>query len=554
MTQAIIPDGARAKAPASELPPGPGPAVFRSALSPLAFLERSEAVWPDRTAVVDGDRSWSYAEHGERVRRAADALRSLLNVAPGDRVATLLPNVAPMLELHYAVPGAGAVLVPLNTRLAADDYAYILRHSGATVVVAARSLEGQLTAALDQLPAPHPIVVWQGSSGGQACEYEELLAAAAAGHLARPADEEALLSINYTSGTTGRPKGVMTSHRGAYLHSLGVIADSGLTTRSAYLWTLPMFHCNGWAYTWAVTAAGAAHVCLPQVDPAAIWRSIATTGVTHMCAAPTVVIMMLEAEAAAACEPPVTLFVGGAPPSPTLLARAAGLNIEITHLYGLTETYGPIAVCAWNPGWDELDPGEQAALRARQGVPTLVSDRIRVVDPDLRDVPADGATMGEVVMRGNNVMQGYYRDPDGTAAAFRGGWFHSGDLAVMHPDGYFELRDRLKDIVISGGENIATIEVEQVLSAHPAISEAALVGAPDERWGEIPVAFVTLQPGAEIDPAEVRQFARARLAHFKVPKRIEVVPELPKTGTGKIQKFILRERAAPPAGPAAGGP
>jgi fatty-acyl-CoA synthase len=529
----------------------PDQAVFRSVLSPLAFLERSEAVWSDRIAVVDGARTWSYAEHADRVRHAADALSSLLNVSPGDRVATLLPNVAPMLELHYAVPGAGAVLVPLNTRLAPDDYAYILRHSGASVVVAARQLEKQLTAALDKMPTPHPIVVWQGSSDGQACEYEELLAAASAGRLQLPADEDTLLSINYTSGTTGRPKGVMTSHRGAYLHSLGVIADSGMTTRSAYLWTLPMFHCNGWAYTWAVTAAGATHVCMPQLDPAAIWRSIATTGITHMCAAPTVVTMMLEAEAAAACNPPIRLFVGGAPPSPTLLTRAAALNIEITHLYGLTETYGPIAVCAWNPGWDELEPAQQAALRARQGVPTLVSDRIRVVDPDMGDVPADGATMGEVVMRGNNVMHGYYRDPDATATAFRGGWFHSGDLAVMHPDGYFELRDRLKDIVISGGENIATIEVEQVLSAHPAIMEAAVVGAPDERWGEIPVAFVTLYPGAHLDYAELRQFARDRLAGFKVPKRVEIVPELPKTGTGKIQKFILRERALLPAAPPA---
>jgi fatty-acyl-CoA synthase len=532
----------------SDPQPDQAAAVFRSVLSPVAFLERSEAVWSDRIAVVDGTSTWSYAQHGERVRRAANALSSLLNVAPGDRVATLLPNVAPMLELHYAVPGAGAVLVPLNTRLAGGDYAYILRHSGASVVVAARQLEEQLSAALDKMPPPHPIVVWQGSSGGRACEYEELLAAASAGHLQLPADEDALLSVNYTSGTTGRPKGVMTSHRGAYLHSLGVIADSGMTTRSAYLWTLPMFHCNGWAYTWAVTAAGATHVCMPQVNPAAIWRSIATTGITHMCAAPTVVTMMLEAEAAAACMPPVRLFVGGAPPSPTLLARSAALNIDITHLYGLTETYGPIAVCAWNPGWDELAPAQQAVLRARQGVPTLVSDRIRVVGPDMRDVPADGTTMGEVVMRGNNVMQGYYLDPEGTAAAFTGGWFHSGDLAVMHPDRYFELRDRLKDIVISGGENIATIEVEQVLTAHPGISEAAVVGAPDERWGEIPVAFVTLLPGAEIDHAEVRQFARDRLAGFKVPKRVEVVPELPKTGTGKIQKFILRERAALPAG------
>jgi fatty-acyl-CoA synthase len=303
-----------------------------------------------------------------------------------------------------------------------------------------------------------------------------------------------------------------------------------------------------------VTAAGGTHVCLREVDPVRIWRLFREEGVTHYSGSPTVQITLVNHPDAGRLEHQVTALVAAAPPSPTLLARLEELNIRVVHVYGLTETYGPHTVCTWQDGWDELPAERRAALLSRQGYAYTIADPVRVVDENMNDVPRDADVLGEVVMRGNNVMQGYYRDPDGTAAAFRGGWFHSGDLAVMHPDGYFELRDRLKDIVISGGENIATIEVEQVLSAHPAISEAALVGAPDERWGEIPVAFVTLQPGAEIDPAEVRQFARARLAHFKVPKRIEVVPELPKTGTGKIQKFILRERAAPPAGPAAGGP
>jgi acyl-CoA synthetase (AMP-forming)/AMP-acid ligase II len=511
--------------------------VWDAPLTPLSFLERSADVWADRPAVVDGQRSWTYAEHHERVRRLAAALRAELGVGAGDRVAALLPNVAAMLELHYAVPGAGAVLVPLNTRLAAREYAHILGHSGASVVVAATSLRAPLEAALEQMGEDAPRVVWVGD------DYERLVRDAAPGTVERPSDERALLSINYTSGTTGLPKGVMTSHRGAYLHSLGVIAEAGLSPRSVYLWTLPMFHCNGWAYTWAVTATGARHTCLPAVDPAAIWRALHGEGVTHACAAPTVVTMLLGAEEASRCPEPVRIFVGGSPPSPALLERAAQLNIEVTHLYGLTETYGPIAVCAWNPAWDALPVEDQARLRARQGVGTIVSERMRVVDSDMRDVPRDGRTLGEVVMRGNNVMLGYYRDEDATRKAFAGGWFHSGDLAVVHSDGYVELRDRLKDVVISGGENIATIEVEQALVAHAAIAEAAVVGQPDETWGEVPVAFVTASGDEPFDPEEVKDFLRGRLARYKVPKRIAVVDELPKTGTGKIQKFVLRERA-----------
>jgi fatty-acyl-CoA synthase len=512
-------------------------AVSDAPLTPLSFLERSADVWADRTAVSDGARAWTYAEHHDRIRRVAGALRGELAVAAGDRVAALLPNVAALLELHYAVPGAGAVLVPLNTRLVASDYAHILAHSGATVVFAATTLRSPLEEALERMGNVRPRVVWVDA------EYERLLDSARPHDLQRPCDERALLSINYTSGTTGLPKGVMTSHRGAYLHSLGVIAEAGLSARSVYLWTLPMFHCNGWAYTWAVTATGARHACLPAVDPAVIWRALHVEGVTHACAAPTVITMLLGAPEASPCAQPVKIFVGGAPPSPALLERAAQLNIDVTHLYGLTETYGPFAVCAWNPDWDELPVSEQARLRARQGVGTIVSERLRVVDRQMRDVPRDGETLGEVVMRGNNVMLGYYRDEEATRKAFAGGWFHSGDLAVLHPDGYVELRDRLKDVVISGGENIATIEVEQALTAHAAIVEAAVVGQPDEKWGEIPVAFVTTRGEQPLDIEEVREFLRGRLARYKVPKRIAVVDELPKTGTGKIQKFVLRERA-----------
>ena len=499
--------------------------VAKSVLSPLRFLERSAQVWADRPAVVSGETTFTYAEHHDRIRRLAGALKRL-GVEPGDRVATLLPNVISMLELHYAVPGVGAVLVPLNTRLTRDDYAYILEHSGARLVFA----DPELAEALD-----FPEVI---------TDHEALIEDAEPADLQRPGDERALLSINYTSGTTGRPKGVMTNHRGAYLHALGVIPEAGLTARSSYLWTLPMFHCNGWAYTWAVTAAGAKHVCLPKVEAEPIWRALTSEGVTHLCAAPTVLTTVVSAEQAEPLADPAEVFVGGAPPAPALLEKAADLNLHVTHLYGLTETYGPIAVCAWNPDWDDLPADEQAALRARQGVGTIVSERMRVVDEEMNDVAADGETLGEVCMRGDNVMTGYYRDEEATEEAFKGGWFHSGDLGVVHPDGYVELRDRLKDVIISGGENIATIEVEQALAAHPSVSEVAVVAAPDDRWGEVPVAFVTAAGGRTPEQEELQEFARERLARFKVPKRIEVVDELPKTGTGKIQKFVLRERVA----------
>jgi len=514
--------------------------VARAELSPLSFLVRSADVWSERPAIAHTNIVQTYAEHHDRVRQVCGALHGELKLEEGARVAVLLPNVPEMLELHYAVPGASGVLVPLNTRLTGSDYAYILDHCGARLLIAYEPLREVVDEARGRLGSRAPEVMWV--EPGRRGDWNQMVSSGELVDLRMPADENTLLSLNYTSGTTGRPKGVMTTHRGAFLHSLGVIAEAGLSARSSYLWTLPMFHCNGWAYTWAVTAAGAQHVALSEIDPALIWRAVLGERVTHLCAAPTVVVMMLNAPEATRCPHEVKLFVGGAPPAPALLERAAALNIAVTHLYGLTETYGPICVCAWNPAWDEAAADEQARRRARQGVATLVSQPLRVVDRDMRDVPRDGATIGEVVMRGNNVMLGYYRDPAATEAAFAGGWFHSGDLGVVHPDGYIELRDRLKDVVISGGENISTIELEQALLEHPMIAEAAVVGAPDERWGEVPVAFVTVAGAGAPAPDELRQFMRARVARFKVPKRFERVDALPKTGTGKIQKFLLREQ------------
>jgi fatty-acyl-CoA synthase len=511
--------------------------ISDQALSPLSFLLRSAEVWANRPAVQYGGASSSYSELLDTVMRTKTVLTDGFGVRAGDRVATLLPNAPELLYFHYAVPGAGAVLVPLNTRLASQDYQYILDHSQASVVVADEDYRAVLEPAISHIASP-PRVVWCGGSDG---ELLEVIRSSTPGDLSRPVDERQLLSINYTSGTTARPKGVMTTHRGAYLHSLGVIAEAGLTVSSSYLWTLPMFHCNGWAYTWAVTAVGGTHICLRHVDPSAVWDVLNDGGVTHFCAAPTVVVMLLEAPQARRLEKPAHLFIGGAPPAPALLERAEALNMSVTHLYGLTETYGPIAVCAWNPDWDVLPSDVRARFRARQGVPTVVSERLRIVDDQMADVPADGETVGEIVMRGNNVMVGYYKDPDATAAAFRGGWFHSGDAGVMHPDHRIEIRDRIKDVIISGGENISSIEVEQVLASHPDLVEVAVIGAPDEKWGEVAVAFIVIRPGRFVDESGLRSFAQDRLARFKLPKRVHVVDELPKTGTGKIQKYLLRQ-------------
>jgi fatty-acyl-CoA synthase len=517
-----------------------------SPLTPTAFLARSAAVFPDRPAVVDGDRRFTYREFADRSRRLAGALASL-GVRPGDRVAALCGNSATMLEMHHGVPWAQGVLVPLNTRLSADELAYIVEHSGTSVLVA----DEAFAEPAGKVAGTAGIRLVVSSPQASDDEYEQLLREA--DPVALPCeDETSLLALNYTSGTTGAPKGVMYHHRGAYLQAMAMAMHTGLGPTSQYLWTLPMFHCDGWCFPWAVTAAGATHICLPKVEPATIWRLLRGEGVTHFSAAPTVLTMIATAPEAEG-EPlsqRIEVQTGGAPPTPTLLARMADLQMNVTHLYGLTETYGPAVVNQWNPDWDEL-PGERhAELKARQGVQNLIADQLRVTDEQGTDVPADGETIGEIDLRGNDVMLGYYRDEEATETATLSGetggratgWFRTGDLGVVYPDGYVEIRDRSKDIIISGGENISSVEIERVLDAHPAVLESAVVAEPHEKWGEVPVAHVTLREGAEVDADELAEHVRSRLARFKVPKSF-VFGELPKTSTGKVQKKVLRERS-----------
>ncbi len=505
-------------------------AVHLSALTPLAFLERSAAALPDKVAVVDGEERLTWSAFRERARRLATALQAH-GIEHGDRVAFLAPNGHELLEAHYGVPLAGAVLVAINTRLMPDEVGYILEHSGTRLLVVDPSLEHLVPegAGVDILRC-----------GGS---FEDFLAAAPDGEPeSRLASEDDTISINYTSGTTGRPKGVMYTHRGAYLNALAEIHHARIDSRSVYLWTLPMFHCNGWCFTWGVTAAGGTHLCLRAFQPAEVWRLFDAEGVTHFCGAPTVLVMLASDEAAHPLGRPVHVTTAAAPPPPAVLARTEALGFSINHVYGLTETYGPITICEWKAEWDGLDAEERARLKARQGLQLVTADAVRVVDPEMNDVPADGETMGEVVMVGNNVMKGYFADEAATEKAFAGGWFHSGDLAVMHPDGYIEIRDRAKDIIISGGENISTVEVEKVLVAHPDVLEAAVVAVPDQKWGERPMAFVSLRAGSRLTEDELIAFARQTLPGFKAPSTIEF-GELPKTSTGKVKKFELRERA-----------
>ncbi len=505
-------------------------------LTPTSFLTRAAHVFGDRTAVVDGEARRTYAELLERTRRLAGFLRDS-GVEPGDRVASLATNVSLGLEVNYGVPMAGGVLVAMNTRLSPRELAYIVEHSGARILLHtaefAETVE-QVAAEVD-----HDLLLVQ--SGGDRDGYEGALAAAEP--LSLPVEDEgSLITINYTSGTTGTPKGVAYHHRGAYLQALAMAFHSQLEPGSVFLWTLPMFHCNGWCFPWAVTAAGGTHLCLPAIDPGEIWHLVKTEGVTHFNAAPTVLTMIANDPAAEPAPRRIKVATGGAPPSPTLLERMAELNMEVTHLYGLTETFGPAVICEWRPEWDELPADDQARLKARQGVGNVVTDRLRVVEDGGGDVPADGETLGEVALRGNNLMAGYYRDDEATDRAVPDGWFRTGDLGVMHPDGYVELKDRAKDIVVSGGENISTIEVEQAVASHPAVLEVAVIGVPDEKWGEVPAAYVTLKEGQTASEDELRDHVRERLARFKAPKHVHF-QELPKTSTGKIQKYVLRERA-----------
>ena len=526
----------------SQAPGVPGPQavpgqVFRSELNPVDFLDRAAYIYPDKVAVVDGDRRYSYSDLAERSWRLANALRSA-GLAKGDRVAALLFNSAGMLEAHFGVPAAGGVLVAVNNRLSSAEVGYILQHSGARYLL----LDTALAAVAEPLDLAGITVIRCDDTGGPGDPYEEFLAGASP---ARPASwlehEEETISINYTSGTTGRPKGVQYTYRGAYLNALSEVIVAGLGTGSAYLWTLPMFHCNGWCFPWAVTAVAARHVTMRAVDPGLIWELIDGEGVTHYNGAPTVQLMVVNHPLAHRLERPVTAMVAAAPPSPTLLARMSELNFRVVHVYGLTETYGPITVCPEQEAWRDLPAQQRAGYLARQGQAYPSADLVRVVDEKMTDVPQDGATMGEVVMRGNNVMSGYFNDEAATAKAFAGGWFHSSDLAVWHPDGNIELRDRGKDIIISGGENISSIEVEQAICAHPAVLECAVIGIPHPHWGERPKAFVTLNEGAAPTAAEIIAFCRERLAHYKCPDEIEFGP-LPKTSTGKTQKFVLRDR------------
>ena len=509
-------------------------AVSRTELDPVSFLHRSATVHPERIAVVDGDRRWTYAELRERVNRAASALRGR-GIERHDRVAALCPNVPALLELHHAVPAAGGVLVAINVRLSPDEIRYILEHSGARMLFVTAELEPLI------VDPPAGLEIVRVDDGGAADPYEQLVSGGdAAGVPSWLTDEEEPIAVDYTSGTTGRPKGVVYTYRGAYLNALGEVIEAELGHHPVYLWTLPMFHCNGWCFPWAVTAAGGTHVCLRQVEPALIWRLFREEGVTHYNGSPTVQATLVNHPDASRLERRVTAMVAAAPPSPALLARLEELNIRVVHVYGLTETYGPHTVSTGQDGWDELPADRRAALLARQGHAYTTADPVRVVDEEMRDVARDAASMGEVVMRGNNVMAGYFANEDATHEAFRGGWFHSGDLAIWHPDGAIELRDRGKDVIISGGENISSIEVEHAICAHPAVLECAVVAVPHDHWGERPKAFVTLKDGATATEADIIAFCRERLAHYKCPDAVAFGP-LPKTSTGKVQKFLLRE-------------
>ncbi len=512
-------------------------AVFRTELSPVNMLARSALAYPGKIAVVHADRRYTYAQLGERAWRLANALGGA-GLRKGDRVATLLPNSPAMLEAHFGVPAAGGILVTVNTRLSAAEIGYILEHSGSRFLL----LDAELAQAVAALDLSALQVVEVEDTGLAGDPYEAFLASASRDRPERWLQhEEETISINYTSGTTGRPKGVQYTYRGAYLNALDETIVAGLTADSVYLWTLPMFHCNGWCFSWAVTAVGGRHVTMRKLDADLIWELIDSEGVTNFNGAPTVQLMVMNSPRAHRVERPITVVVAAAPPSPTLFARMDELNFRVVHVYGLTETYGPITVCPEQVEWQGLPVAERARLLARQGQSYPSADLVRVVDEEMNDVPRDGATMGEVVMRGNNVMSGYFSDPEATATAFRGGWFHSGDLAVWHPDGNVELRDRGKDVIVSGGENISSIELEQTIVAHPAVLECAVVAVPHPHWGERPKAFVTLREGATATEEELVAFARERLAHYKCPDAIEFGP-LPKTSTGKVQKYVLRER------------
>ncbi|MBC7637757.1 MAG: acyl-CoA synthetase [Acetobacteraceae bacterium] len=533
----------------------PKTAANHAQLSPLSFLTRTVAVYPARIGLIHGARRYNWGELGQRCRRLASALAAR-GIGHGDTVAIMAPNVPALFEAHFAPAMVGAVLNALNYRLDAASIAFILGHGGAKILITDREYSATMAAALAMLPADaRPLVIDidddlapPGALLGET-DYEAFLASGDPDFTYDlPPDEWDAIALCYTSGTTGNPKGVVTHHRGAYLNAMANVATWGMALHPVYLWTLPMFHANGWCFPWTITAMAGTHVCLRRVEAGAILAMIAEHRVSHMCGAPIVVNMLVNAPESLwpdlSARPAIKVMVAGAPPPAAVIEGIERRGFEVTHVYGLTEVYGPVTVCAWQEEWNDLPPAERARIKARQGVPYHSLDGLMVAKAgDMAPVPKDGVTMGEVFMRGNPVMKGYLKNQPATDEAFAGGWFHTGDLGVWHADGYIELKDRSKDIIISGGENISTIEVEDVLYQHPAILEAAVVGRADETWGETPCAFVTLKPDAAATESEIIAHCRANLARFKVPKTV-VFGVLPKTSTGKMQKYILRERAA----------
>ncbi len=514
---------------------------MKTALTPMEFARRARTLYGSRDAVVDGTGRWTYEEFFDRCDRWSGALQAF-GVQPGDRVAYIAPNTHQHLEGYYAVPQIGAVIVPLNYRLLPADWVYMIEHSGCRVVCAHEDFLEQIDSVRDQMPSVERFIALEGDRPGWE-QYDVLVSDADPNFTAPDISEDDLIAINYTSGTTSHPKGVMITHRNAWVNAVGTLVHHPMTTADRYLWTLPMFHANGWTFVWIVTAAGGRHVCARKVDADTIFSLAEREQVTALCAAPTVLIMIANAppDLRAAAPSGVRVLTAGAPPAADTIGRVEGeLGWTVTHVYGLTETAPLISVCEVRPEHEALSIEERARHKARQGVELITSGELRVIDEDGNDVPRDGTTVGEIVVRGNVVMDGYYRDPDATARAFEGGWFHSGDAAVVDPDGYMLIQDRIKDVIISGGENISSVELEGVLLGHPAVLEVAVVGLPHERWGEAPHAFCVMKEGANFDFEELVEFSRGRLAGFKIPKGLTVVDELPKTATGKIQKYVLR--------------
>ena len=516
-------------------------------LTPVHFLARSAAIYPDKTAIIHGDTRYTYQQFLSRVYQLASALKNA-GVTSGDKVAFICPNTPPMIEAHFAVPMIGAALVSVNIRLSAGEIRYILNHSEAKVLVVDNEFADLAKPSLNDLKYAKTIVNICDISDAKPLpgpDYESFLQTGTENPVPCAVnDEYNVAAINYTSGTTGSPKGVMYHHRGAYLNALGEVIEFGLNSESVYLWTLPMFHCNGWCFPWAVTSVGATHVCLRKVEAEIIYRLIDTEKVSHLCAAPTVLIALSThaAEKNIRLNRHLEIMTAGAPPAPRVIQNMEAVGANITQTYGLTEVFGPHTMCKWQNKWNEFSAEERAQIKARQGVPYVNALYLDVVAPhDMSPVPRDGKTIGEIIMRGNNVMLGYYKDNAATGAAFAGGWFHSGDLAVIHPDGYVQIMDRQKDIIISGGENISTVEVENTIYKHPDVLEVAVVSTPHPKWGEVPKAFVKTRPGATVTEEGIIRFCKDHMARFKAPKFVEF-GDLPKTATGKIQKFKLREQ------------